>query len=112
TGMPTSICFSEYELKVYFALSALSYFTSGIITGEDIVQISTSARGVLGNLCLAGGCAKVGAQVYLAGVVEPALALRMLCERRLLPGKHSRTSILYTYPSYLGELVEEGLQMG
>lgn len=112
TGRSTCICFSEHELKVYFALSALSYFTSGVITREDIVQISTSARGVLGNLCLAGGCARVGAQVYLAGVVEPAQALAMLCERRVLKGKHSRTSVLYTYPSYLGELVEEGLQMG
>jgi phenylacetate-coenzyme A ligase PaaK-like adenylate-forming protein len=112
TGQPTCICFSAHELKVYSALSAISYFISGQITPEDIVQLSTSARGTLGNLCLAGGCAQVGAQVYLAGIIEPALALSMLTETRQLAGKKPRTSILYTYPSYLGQLVETGLRLG
>lgn len=112
TGRPTCICFSAHELKVYSALSAISYFINQQIKPEDIVQISTSARGTLGNLSLAGGCAQVGAQVYLAGVIEPALALSMLAEARQLTGKKPRTSILYTYPSYLGQLVEAGLRLG
>jgi acyl-CoA synthetase (AMP-forming)/AMP-acid ligase II len=50
--------------------------------------------------------------VYLAGVVEPAHALALLSEQRHLAGKKSRTSVLYTYPSYLGELIECGLSLG
>jgi phenylacetate-coenzyme A ligase PaaK-like adenylate-forming protein len=112
TGKPTCVCFSEYELRVYFALSALPHFFSQDLTGEDIVQISTSARGTLGNVCLAGACAHLGAMVYLAGVTEPAHALALLTEKRQLAGKKARTSVLYTYPSYLGELLECGLRLG
>jgi hypothetical protein len=50
--------------------------------------------------------------VYLAGVIEPADALALLAEPRRAPGKKSRTSVLYTYPSYLGQLVEYGLALG
>ena len=112
TGWPTSICFSEHELRVYFALAAISSLLSRDIESDDIVQISTSARGTLGNVCLAGACAHIGAMVYLAGVVEPAHALALLAEKRHLAGKKSRTSVLYTYPSYLGELIECGLRLG
>lgn len=112
TGWPTSVCFSEYELRVYFALTVISSFFGGDLEPEDIVQISTSSRGTLGNVCLAGACAHIGALIYLAGVVEPAHALALLSEQRHLAGKKSRTSVLYTYPSYLGELIECGLSLG
>jgi phenylacetate-CoA ligase len=112
TGWPTSVCFSEYELRIYFALTAISSFFSGDLEPEDIVQISTSSRGTLGNVCLAGACAHIGAMVYLAGVVEPVHALALLSETRRLHGKKSRTSVLYTYPSYLGKLIESGLSLG
>jgi phenylacetate-CoA ligase len=112
TGWPTSIYFSEYEMRVFFALAALSSLFSGDIAVVDIVQISTSSRGTLGNVCLAGACAHIGAMVYMAGVVEPAHSLALLSEKRHLVGKKPRTSVLYTYPSYLGELVECGLRLG
>lgn len=112
TGWPTCVCFSEYELRVYFALTAISSLFSRDIVPDDIVQISTSARGTLGNVCLAGACAHIGAMVYLAGVVEPAHALALLAEQRHVAGKKPRTSVLYTYPSYLGELIECGLSLG
>lgn len=112
TGKPASICFSEHELRVYFALSALPTFFTRDLQETDIVQLSTSGRGTLGNVCLAGACAYLGAMVYLAGLVEPAQALAQLRERRHLPGKKERTSVLYTYPSYLGELIEYGLEQG
>ena len=57
TGRPTSIAFSSHELRVYCALQAISHLLSGDITADDLVLISTSGRGVLGNLCLAGACA-------------------------------------------------------
>jgi phenylacetate-CoA ligase len=112
TGKPTSIAFSSYEMRVYFALEAIGNLFSGELAPDDIVQISTSARGALGNVCLAGACAHIGAMAYLAGVVEPAQALALLTERHHIAGKKERTSILYTYPSYLGELVGCGLRMG
>ncbi len=112
TGWPTSILFSEYELRVYCALTALSALFSGDLEPEDIVQISTSTRGTLGNVCLAGACAHLGAMVSLAGVVEPAHTLALLSEKRHLAGKKPHTSVLYTYPSYLGELIECGLRLG
>src|SRR5205807_1371786 len=108
TGWPTSVSFSAYELRVYAALTAISALFSGEITSEDIVQMSTSSRGTLGNVCLAGACAHIGALVYLAGVTEPAHALALLAEKHHLTGKKTRTSVLYTYPSYLGERIECG----
>ena len=102
TGWPTSVSFSAYELRVYAALTAISALFSGEITSEDIIQMSTSSRGTLGNVCLAGAGAHLGALVYLAGVTEPAHALALLAEKHHLAGKKTRTSVLYTYPSYLG----------
>jgi phenylacetate-coenzyme A ligase PaaK-like adenylate-forming protein len=112
TGRPTSVSFSSHELRVYFALTAMASLMNGDLTAEDVAQVSTSSRGTLGNVCLAGACAHIGAQVYLAGVIEPADALALLAEKRRAPGKKSRTSVLYTYPSYLGELIECGLARG
>lgn len=111
-GWPTSISFSSYELRVYFALAAISALFRGELEAEDIVQISTSSRGTLGNVCLAGACAHLGAMVYLAGVTEPTLALGLLAQKHQMAGKKPQTSVLYTYPSYLGELVECGLALG
>jgi phenylacetate-coenzyme A ligase PaaK-like adenylate-forming protein len=111
TGWPTNVSFSSYEMRVYFALAAISALFRGELEPEDIVQISTSSRGTLGNVCLAGACAHLGATVYLAGVTEPSLALGLLAQTHAMAGKKSQTSVLYTYPSYLGELVECGLSM-
>jgi phenylacetate-CoA ligase len=112
TGAPTSICFSEHELRVYFALEAIGALISGDLCEDDIVQISTSARATLGNVCLAGACAHVGALVTMAGMVDPAQTLAQLAERHHIPGKRAQVSVLYTYPSYLGALVETGLRLG
>jgi phenylacetate-CoA ligase len=112
TGWPTSVSFSEYELRVFFALTAISSLFSRDIVPDDIVHIGTSARGALGNVCLAGACSYIGAMVYLAGVVEPAHALALLSEQHHIAGKKPRASVLYTYPSYLGELIECGPGLG
>ena len=112
TGQPTTISFSSRELRVYCALQAIAHLLSRGIREDDIVQISTSGRGVLGNLCLAGACAHVGATVTLAGLLDPAATLARLAARQSLPGRLAQVSVLYTYPSYLGELVECGLRLG
>ncbi len=112
TGRPTSICFSAEEMRTFIALTAIGLLLQRRISPADIVQISTSSRATLGNTCFAGACARVGALVYQAGLVEPEHSLALLAEARHVAGKKSRTSILSIYPSYLGELVECGLQLG
>lgn len=112
TGRPTGVCFSQRELHTYIALGAINLLMNQQITPEDIVLISTSARATLSNTCFMGACARSGAQVSLGGLVEPELALALLAEPRHLVGKKSRVSALSIYPSYLGELVTNGLRLG
>jgi len=106
------VYFSAYELRVIVALSAIAFLIHRQITEEDIVQISASSRATLGNIGLAGACARIGAVTYLAGVVDPAHTLALLAERHRLPGKKERASAVSLYPSYLGEVVETGLRLG
>jgi phenylacetate-coenzyme A ligase PaaK-like adenylate-forming protein len=112
TGKPTSVCFSEYELAVTIALGAIAMLFDGSVTPEDIVQISSSSRATLGNFCFAGSCAQVGATVCPVGLVDPEITLALLAEEHHIPGKKRRVSVLQTYPSYLGELIETGLRLG
>jgi len=112
TGRPTSVCFSQRELHSYIALGAINHLMNQLITPEDIVLISTSARATLGNTCFMGACARIGAQVSMGGLVEPELTLALLAEPRHLAGKKSRVSALSIYPSYLGQLVTDGLRLG
>jgi phenylacetate-CoA ligase len=112
TGTATTVYFSQHELRVIVALSALGFLFQHHIDPTDIVHIGTSARATLGNLGLAGACARIGALAYLGGVVEPEHTLAHLAEPRRLPGKKPRTSVLSAYPSYLGQLVECGKRLG
>jgi acyl-CoA synthetase (AMP-forming)/AMP-acid ligase II len=48
----------------------------------------------------------------MGGLVEPELTLALLAEPRKLAGKKSRVSALSIYPSYLGQLVTNGLLLG
>lgn len=112
TGRPTAIAFSAREMRASAALQALDGLVSGTLGDDDILQIATASRGLLGNVSLAAACAHTGTQVAMTGVVDPRAALAQLAEARSLDGKRARTSLLYTYPSYLGELVEAGLALG
>jgi phenylacetate-CoA ligase len=112
TGRPTSVCFSQRELHTYIALGAINNLMNQLVTPEDIVLVSTSARATLGNTCFMGACARIGAQVSMGGLVEPEITLALLAEPRHLAGKKSRVSALSIYPSYLGELITNGLRLG
>jgi phenylacetate-CoA ligase len=112
TGWPTSTLFSDYEMRLYVALSAIGLLSQGEATPEDVVMISTSSRAALGNTCAIEGTKRTGALVFLGGLVDPALTLALLSEQLHIPGKKSRVSSMTTYPSYLGELVECGLHGG
>lgn len=112
TGKQTSVYFSAHEMRSFVALSAISFLTAGHIDPSDVVLLSTSSRAGLGNTCFAGACARIGALVSIGGLVEPTHSLALLTEHRHLAGKKPRVSVMATYPSYLGEVVEEGLRQG
>lgn len=112
TGAPTTVYFSAYELQTYFRLAAMTFLVSGHIDASDVVQISTSSRATLGNTCFAGACGRIGAVIFLAGLIEPDDALALLAREQRVPGKKPKVSCLNTYPSYLGALIERGLQLG
>ena len=50
--------------------------------------------------------------ILTPGVVAPEQTLRLLTEPVRLSGKRMRPSVLFIYPSSLGELIECGLQQG
>src|SRR5439155_16043164 len=112
TGASAAICFSREELRAYMALGAISLLASNTIGPEDVVQISTSARATLGNTCFAGACERAGALVHHAGLVDADHTLGLLARRCRIAGKRERVSVLSTYPSHLGEVVERGLALG
>jgi phenylacetate-CoA ligase len=112
TGPPTGVCFSAYELRAIVALAAIGHLFEGTLAPDDVLQVNTSGRGLLGNLALAGAAARVGALVQMPGLVEPADALALLTQRRTIAGRKPRVSVLCTYPSYLGELVTIGERLG
>jgi len=112
TNKPTSVYFSAHEMRTYIALAAIGLLSANRIDESDIVQLSTSSRATLGNTCFAGACARIGALVHLAGLIEPLRTLALLAEERRIPGKKSKVSYMTTYASYLGELVECGLKHG
>jgi phenylacetate-CoA ligase len=112
TGWPASIHFTARELRTMLALSAMGLLRQGVIVPGDLVQIGIAARQVLGVTGIAAACAQIGAATQIAGAVEPAHSLALLAERRRLPGHRPQVSVLDTYPSALGELVEHGLRLG
>jgi len=109
TGLPVTMVYSEYELRMVSLFSALSMAMSGIIGPEDVVLISAVSSETLSSACFARACERIGAAWYQAGVVDPAIGLDWLRQVRMLPGKRPRASFLSAYPSYLGELVTAGL---
>ncbi len=112
TGWPTSVYFSDREVKTLVALAAMSFMNQNLIEPDDVVQVNISSRAIIGVTGVTGACARIGAPVYVAGAVSLAHTLALLTERKRLPGKRDRVSILITYPSYLGELVEYALAHG
>jgi phenylacetate-coenzyme A ligase PaaK-like adenylate-forming protein len=112
TGQGTTTLFTMRETRLFSLLSALALRGGGLISTEDVVQVSTSARALLGNQTAMDAYRHVGALIYQTGVVEPAQALALLAKRHSLPGRKERVSVFFTYPSYLGKLIETGLALG
>lgn len=112
TGQGTTTLFTDRESQIFSAMSALSLLSRGIISKADIVQVSTSSRALLGNQTSMEACRQAGALVYQTGIVDPQQALAMLAQQHALAGRKRSASVLHTYPSYLGKLLEKGLALG
>ncbi|NJN84805.1 MAG: AMP-binding protein [Caldilineaceae bacterium] len=112
TGRPTNVCFSNYEMQTYIAFSTIGHLVAGTLSEADILHIATSSRAMLSNICAIGAAQRVSTLVLTGGLIEPAQTLALLAQERSISGKHERTSVLLSYPSYLGELVETGLRLG
>jgi len=112
TGWPTTVWFSDDEYHLIGALSAIAFLGREIITPDDFVQIAISTRARLGVHGVAFSAAAIGAALHAAGLVGPEHTLALLTERHRLPRWKPRVSVMSTYPSYLGELVETGRRRG
>jgi phenylacetate-coenzyme A ligase PaaK-like adenylate-forming protein len=112
TGRYTGMVFTSRELEVFALLSALSLLISNTVSEQDIVQVSTSARALLGNSTFMGACQRIGALVYQTGIIAPPLSLEMLVQNHTFPAKAPRPSVLMTYPSYLGMLLQSAQREG
>lgn len=112
TGRPTHVSFSECELRSIAGFSALGSLFGDQIRAEDVVLMATSSKATLGNLSLAGACARIGALLEPVGLVDPRQTLELLTKHLTLPGRAPQVGVLSTYSSYLGELIEIGLAQG
>jgi len=112
TGPPTGVWYSEYELAALTGATTNHVLLRNLIRPDDIVQMCISSRAHLPVITISGTCYRIGAIVQVTGLVDPALALAQLSERRSIPGKRKRVTVLNVYPSYLGELIEHGLRGG
>lgn len=112
TGVPTRVCFSARELAQMGYFAGLAALLDGSLDASDVIQINTAAGALLGNWNLTSGAAHVGALVQPVGLVDAERSLALLAQPLTIPGKKSRVSVLSTYPSYLGDLVETGVRLG
>jgi phenylacetate-coenzyme A ligase PaaK-like adenylate-forming protein len=90
TGKLTGMVFSSREMEVFGLLAALGLVLSNTVSEHDIVQVSTSARALLGNSVFLRACQRLGALAYQTGIVAPPQALEMLAQQHGYPAKAPR----------------------
>jgi phenylacetate-coenzyme A ligase PaaK-like adenylate-forming protein len=110
TGRGTATLFTLRETQIFSLMSAMGLRRKGNISNADIVQVNTSARALLGNQTAMDALRHLDALVYQAGIIGPAQALALLTQKHHLPDRKEQVSVLFTYPSYLGKLLEVGLE--
>jgi phenylacetate-coenzyme A ligase PaaK-like adenylate-forming protein len=106
TGYPTSMWFSRYELDLGAALGAVASVMRLGFTPEDVVQLNISSRASLAMVNTIRGCQLIGCACFPVGLIDPDETLSRLATPVHLPGKKPQVSIITTYPTYLGLLVE------
>lgn len=112
TGWPTTVWFSDDEYHLIGVLSAITFLTREIIVPSDFVQIAISTRARLGVHGVSFAANAIGAALHGAGLVSPEHTLALLSERHRLPRHKPYVSVMSTYPSYLGLLVETARRLG
>lgn len=112
TGPPTGVWFSRYETDLMTAMTAIAFLVDYQLRDEDVVQINLSSRAFLGIHCLVGAASLIGAAACSVGLVAPEVALSRLAGEAHLAGRQPRPTMLVTYSSYLGLMVEVGEKTG
>lgn len=112
TGTPTSCWFSEYELDLAAAYGALSLLINVGIGAQDVIGVCSSSRAVLGGHTFLRAVRLAGAATVVSGVIDPAETLSRLATPVHLARKKPRISVLLTFPSYLGVLIQTAEQLG
>jgi phenylacetate-CoA ligase len=104
TGRPAEIWLSRYETELWPALGALGSALRQDLRPGDIMQVNVSSRATASIHLTAATCRMVRSGCRLLGVVSPDDALDSLTE--------GGATVLFTYPSYLGELVNAARRRG
>jgi phenylacetate-CoA ligase len=112
TGPPTAVWFSRYEIDLATAMTAVSFLIDYGLGSEDVIQLCLASRAALGINCLIRAAGLIGAASFSLGLVDPRETLARLAGTAALPGKRPQPTLLITYSSYLGLLVEVGEQLG
>jgi phenylacetate-CoA ligase len=97
TGRPAEIWLSRYEMELWPALVALGSVLRQDTRPSDIMQVNISSRAIAATHLAASSCRLSGTGCRLLGLVSPDDALDSLT--------NGGATLLFTYPSYLGELV-------
>jgi phenylacetate-CoA ligase len=104
TGRPAEIWLSRYEMELWPALGALASVLRDELRPGDIMTVNISSRATAAMHLSAASCRLAGAGCRLLGIVSPDEALDSL--------GGGGTTVLSTYPSYLGELVTAARRRG
>ncbi|MFI1100784.1 phenylacetate--CoA ligase family protein [Streptomyces melanogenes] len=106
TGTPTSVWFSQYELELAAALSAMSFLMGSGLRSRHIVLSTISSRATLAKLTVQRALAMVGAGFIAMGTVDPRIIIDRLATPMRLPGKEPQVTHLIVNASALGGLVQ------
>jgi phenylacetate-coenzyme A ligase PaaK-like adenylate-forming protein len=107
TGRPAQVWYSDYELRLWSALVALSSVLRGELLPDDRLQVSVSSRATLTTHLTAAVCRVIGLPCQLVGLVPATEGLDHLTGAFGPP-----PTLLQTYPSYLGQLVTAARERG
>jgi phenylacetate-coenzyme A ligase PaaK-like adenylate-forming protein len=104
TGRPAEVWLSRYEMELWPAMGALSSVLRGELRPDDVMQVSISSRATAATHLAAASCRLAGTGCRLLGMVAPDDSLDALAD--------GAATILFTYPSYLAELVTAARRRG
>jgi phenylacetate-coenzyme A ligase PaaK-like adenylate-forming protein len=99
SGKPLMIWMSRYESELWPALAALGGILRDEIRPDDHMLVNVSSRATAAVQQNIFVCELVGAQCQVLGIIPPEDTLECMVSS-------PRPTLLSTYPSYLGELIQ------